>query len=69
MKRTTVHIFSSGDFAVALSLCRFLKHRGLDAVLVSKHAVQVHPDDELKAAAALPSYKWGWDRPEGKCPR
>jgi hypothetical protein len=69
MKRTTVHIFGAGDFAVALSLCRFLKHRDVDAVVVGKHAVQVHPDDERKAAAAMPAYKWGWDRPEAKCPR
>lgn len=62
MKRTTVHIFGAGDFAVALSLCRFLKHRGVDAVVVTKHAVQIHPDHQQKAAAALPEYKWGWDR-------
>jgi len=65
MKRTTVHIFGAGEFAVALSLCRFLKHRGLDAVVVTKHAVQVHPDHARKAAAALPDYQWGWDRMSG----
>ena len=69
MKRTTVHIFGAGDFAIAWSLCRFLKHRDVDAAVVTKHAVQVHPDDEQKAAAALPSYKWGWDRREAKCTR
>lgn len=63
MKRITVHIFSAGDFAIAWSVCRFLKQRGIDAVVVSKHAVQVHPDHEQKAAAALSAYQWGWDRP------
>jgi hypothetical protein len=62
VKRTTVHIFPAGEFAVALSLCRFLKHHGIDAVVVTKHAVQVHPDHEQKAAAVLPAYQWGWDR-------
>lgn len=62
MKRTTVHVFDAGEFAVALSLCRFLKHRGVDAVVVTKHAVQIHPDHAERAAAALPAYKWGWDR-------
>jgi hypothetical protein len=32
-------------------------------VIVTKHAVQVHPDQDQKAAAVLPGYKWGWDRP------
>ena len=64
MKRTTVHIFRAGDFAVASSLSRYLKHHGIDAVVVTKHAVQVHPDHEQKAAAVLPQYKWGWDREE-----
>ena len=63
MKRKTVHVFGSGEFAVALSVCRFLKHHGVNAVIVTKHAVQVCPDHEQKAAAVLPAYKWGWDRP------
>jgi len=62
MKRATVHIFQGGQFTVAWSLCRFLKHHGVDAVIVTKHAVQVHPDHQEKAAAALPRYRWGWDR-------
>jgi hypothetical protein len=63
VKRITVHIFGAGEFALALSLCRFLKHHGVDAVLVTKHAIQVHPDHDQKTAAVLPAYKWGWDRP------
>ena len=63
MKRTTVHIFGAGEFAVALSLSRFLKHHGVDAVVVTKHAVQVHPDHVQKTADVLPAYRWGWDRP------
>jgi hypothetical protein len=62
VKRATVHIFPAGEFAVALSLCRFLKHHGIDAVVVTKHAVQVHPDHARKAAAVLPQYRWEWDR-------
>ena len=66
MKRTTVHVFASGEFALADSICRFLKHHGINAVVVTKHAVQIHPDHEQKAAAALPAYRWGWDRPAGR---
>jgi len=64
MKRTTVHIFEKGEFAEAHSLVRFLKHHGVDASLVTKHAVQVHPEHAVKAAEVLPKYKWGWDRQE-----
>jgi len=63
VKRKTVHVFGAGEFALAFSVCRFLKHYGVDAVIVTKHAVQIHPDQEQKAVAALPAYKWGWDRP------
>jgi hypothetical protein len=63
VKRITVHIFGAAEFAVALSLCRFLKHNGIDAVLVTKHAVQVHPDQVQKTATVVPAYRWGWDRP------
>ncbi|MBZ5619884.1 MAG: hypothetical protein LAQ69_14345 [Acidobacteriia bacterium] len=63
MKRTTVHVFSAGNFALTFSVSKYLKHHGVDAVLVTKHAVQVHPDHEPKAAAVLPQYRWGWDRP------
>jgi hypothetical protein len=63
VKRKTVHVFGAGEFALAFSVCRFLKHHGVDAVIVTKHAVQVHPDQDQKAAAVLPAYKWGWDRP------
>ena len=66
MKRTTVHIFERGQFVDAMSVCRFLKQHGVDAVVVTKHAIQVHPDDVVKAAEALPKYKWGWDRKEEK---
>lgn len=62
MKRSTVHVFNAGEFGVAFSVCRFLKHHGVDAVIVTKHAVQVHPDHEQKAASVLPDYRWGWDR-------
>ncbi len=63
MKRSTVHVFNAGEFALAFSVCRFMKHHGVDAVIVTKHAVQVHPHDEQKAVAVLPAYKWGWERP------
>ena len=66
IKRITVHIFERGEFAVAWSVCRFLKHHGVDAVVVTKHAVQIHPDHEQKVHELLPAYMWGWDRkPEG----
>jgi hypothetical protein len=66
MKRTTVHVFNAGDFAVAQSVCKFLKHHGVDAVAVTRHAVQIHPDHEPQATEALPAWRWGWDRkPEG----
>ena len=61
MKRSTVHVFTVGELGLALSVCRFLKHHGVDAVIVTKHAVQIHPDHEQRAAAVLPSYRWGWD--------
>jgi hypothetical protein len=66
LKRTTVHIFERGQFADAMSLRRFLAHHGLDAVIVTKHAVQVRPDHEVRAAELLPTYRWGWDRNEEK---
>jgi hypothetical protein len=50
VKRTTVHIFERGQFVDAMSVCRFLKQHGVDAVVVTKHAIQVHPDDVVKAA-------------------
>ena len=62
MKRVTVHVFGKGEIADALSLRKFLEHHGVDAVLVTKHAVQVHPDDVVKAAELLPKYAWGWER-------
>ena len=62
MKRVTIYVFAQGEFADALSLTRFLKARGVDAGIVTKHAVQVHPDHAVKAAELLPKYKWGWDR-------
>ena len=62
MKRATVHVFNAGEFCVAFSLCRFLKHHGIDAVIVTKHAVQIHPHHEQKAASVLPDYRWRWDR-------
>jgi hypothetical protein len=62
VKRKTVHVFSAAEFALALSVCRYLKHSGVDAVMVTKHAVQIHPDHEQKAAGVLADYRWGWDR-------
>lgn len=62
MKRTTVRVFNAGEFGLAFSVCKYLKHHGVDAALVTKHAVQVHPDHEQRAAEVLPKYQWGWDR-------
>ncbi len=62
MKRETVHIFNAGQFSVARSVCRYLKHHGVDAAVVTKHAVQIHPDHAAKAKEVLPNYRWGWDR-------
>jgi hypothetical protein len=49
-----------------MSLCGFLKHHGIDATVVTKHAIQVHPGHALKAAEVMAKYKWGWDRKEGQ---
>jgi hypothetical protein len=62
VKRTTVHVFGKGEFPDAFSLRKFLLRHGIDAVIVTKHAVQVRPDQEVQAAEVLPKYKWGWDR-------
>ena len=62
MKRVTIHVFNSGQFADANSVRKFLERHGVDAVVVTKHAVQVRPDQEVLAAEVLPKYKWGWDR-------
>ncbi len=62
VKRKTIHVFSAGEFALAFSVCRYLKQHGIDALLVTKHAIQIHPDHEQKAAGVLPEYRWGWDR-------
>ena len=67
MKRVTVHVFDSGQFADAVSVRKFLAHHGVDAVVVTKHAVQVRPDQQVLVAEVLPKYRWGWDRkPERK---
>ena len=62
MKRSTVHVFNAGEFGLAFSVCGYLKHHGVDAVLVTKHAVQIHPDHQQKANDVLPAYRWGWNR-------
>ncbi len=62
MKRVTVHVFDKGQFPDALSVRKFLAHHGVDAVVVTKHAVQVRPGQQVLAAEVLPKYKWGWDR-------
>ena len=66
-KRITVHVFEKGRFPEALSLCKFLKHCGIDAVIVSKHAVQVIPESKARTVEVLKGYKWGWDRKEKSC--
>jgi hypothetical protein len=62
MKRVTVHVFNSGQFADANSVRKFLEGHGVNAVVVTKHAVQVRPDQQVLAAEVLPKYTWGWDR-------
>jgi hypothetical protein len=62
MKRSTDHVFNAGEFGLAFSVCRYLKHHGVDAVLITEHAVQIHPDHQQKAGVVLPAYRWGWDR-------
>ena len=62
MKRSTVHVFKAGEFGLAFSVCRYLKHHGVDAVLVTKHAVQIHPDHGQKTSEVLQAYRWGWER-------
>jgi hypothetical protein len=64
VKRITVHIFKAGELSVAHSIHNFLKRHGVDAVVVTKHAVQIHPDHMQKAADVIPAWKWGWDRKE-----
>ena len=62
MKRITVHVFERGHYVDADSLAKFLKHHGVDATVVTKHAVQVHPDHAARTAELMPQYKWGWSR-------
>lgn len=49
----------------AQDLTAFLKSKGIDAKLVSKHAVQIHPDQSAQAEALSKEYKWGWKRGVG----
>jgi len=63
MKRATLHVFEAAEFAVAFSVYRFLRHHSINATLVTKHAVQVAPDQAQNASRLLPTWKWGWDRP------
>lgn len=50
-KRATVHIFDR--FLPAWDLHRRLKAVGIDAVLITRHAVQVHPDHIEQTKRAL----------------
>ena len=68
MKRTTVHVFNAGEIPEALSVCKYLRHHQIDAVIVTKHAVQISPDHKQEAVTEiLKGYRWGWDKeqPEG----
>ena len=66
MKRTTVGVFSPAEYGMALNIRKYLAHHGVDVVVVTKHAVQVHPDHTARAAEVLPQYRWGWDRPQNR---
>jgi hypothetical protein len=66
IKRSTLQVFDPGELGLANSIAAFLRHQGLDAVVVSKHALQVHPQHEAMAREAVKQYKWGWQRSAGK---
>jgi hypothetical protein len=51
MKRATIHIFEK--FLPAWDVTGFLKQHGIDAKLVTRHAVQVHPDQVAQAKELL----------------
>jgi len=62
VKRITVHVFNVGEFGLALSVSKYLKHHGVNALIVTKHALQIHPDHRQKAAQVLSDYRWAWNR-------
>jgi hypothetical protein len=51
MKRLTVKIFDK--FIDAITLNNFLLRHGIDAKIVTKHAVQVDPNDADKVRACI----------------
>lgn len=59
-KRVTVTI--KDKLTQARVVERFLKARGCDVKIVTKHAVQVHPRDAAKAKEAAKGFTWDWER-------
>jgi hypothetical protein len=51
VKRVTVHIFEK--FLPAWDVTGFLQQHGIDAKLVTRHAVQVHPEQVEQAKELL----------------
>ena len=50
------------DRLKAWDIMDFLKAKGIDAKVVSKHAVQIHPNQIDAAKELSKSYHWGWRR-------
>lgn len=59
-KRETAMIAEPKNYMKARELTAYLRAKGVDVVLVTKHAVQVHPDHIGAAEAAIKAYDKDW---------
>lgn len=58
VKRTNLLV--TDDLVGAMDVAEFLKAKGIDAKMVTKHAVQVLPNQKDYAEQMALKYKWGW---------
>jgi hypothetical protein len=55
-----LNLLITDDRIGAMDVADYLAHHGIDAKLVSKHAVQIHPDHHEKALELGERYTWEW---------
>ena len=60
-----LHVFERGEFGLALSVERYLNAHGIEAKLVTRHAVKVPTGTKAAAVELMADYRWAWDRKPG----
>lgn len=61
-----VHIYGTSSILHAMDVAAFLKQAGVDVKLVTKHSVQVRPDQVDKARAAAAGFSRWIEEKRGK---